>query len=287
MVRVLNTVVFGFLCFSLVGCSNPVEEEPPWKELSIGDLAPAGSNDLGGRLLRTVNFNLLIFEIPVARADVLDVIWPILYTEPVRFRNFKAFSADSFAAGFGQRRHWPRVAELLYSAEAKKAQTISLILVPGQDNDVFIARLFRRESITYTSGEGVTKQANVGPGELVLRMRAEKIPGLRGLCSLGLEPVFVAPLPGPAQELAARLGTEDFEFDSTALSLKMAPGDFLLLGPKRYVEDRTRLASYFFNRSRPTARTMVIRPSEDSTQVRPYFGPVIRVYLFVCTAINY
>jgi hypothetical protein len=54
-------------------------------------------------------------------------------------------------------------------------------------------------------------------------------------------------------------------FDSVGLELKMSPGDFLLLGPEKYVSDRMTLSSLFFTGSERR--------------------PVIRIFLFVCAGI--
>ena len=79
----------------------------------------------------------------------------------------------------------------------------------------------------------------------------------------------------------------EFEFSSVGFNLKMAPGDFLLLGPAEHTGQGVGLADYFFTRQTPSRRPFLVRSSDDSDAWRLYSGPVVRICLFICTTINY
>ncbi len=250
----------------LTGCNSPEKNESIWRHVKIGDIAPSQSNRrLGGQLLKTINFDVYIFEIPAENISALDDIWQVLHTKQLQFNDYDAFAANSFSAGFGQIQMWNEVAGLLRAAGGKKIETVSLLLADGQANDLIIARLYRKQTIFYVSTDDSIEGATVGPGELVLRIKAEKIPGSRGVCNVNAQPVFPSPIRNAIPQLAAREKSGEFLFTSAGFGLKMSPGDFVFLGPVKYTDQIT-LAGLFF--------------SKDERK------PAIRTYLIVCTRIN-
>jgi len=252
----------------LAGCSAPEKNDALWQQVKITDITPSRSGKLAGtHFLKTADFNILVFEIPAEDANALDNIWPILYTQPLQFNDYDAFSANSFSAGFGQTRMWNEIADLLRTAGAKKTETISLLLPDGQANEVAIARLNNKQTIFYVSTTGSMEGATIGPGGLSLRIKAEKIPGSRGVCKVGVAPAFPSSVTTLIPQLAKREKSRELLFSCCGFSSKMSPGDFIFLGPKKYIDNQITLAGLFF--SRPGRR------------------PVVRAYLLVCAGINY
>lgn len=288
MMRPLHILFLGCVCLAAGGCVGHEKDDPIWEGLKIGDLAPANrANKAGSQLLKTASFTILFFEAPLDKSSALDVVWPGLYTEPIRFNDFSSFKANQFSAGFGQGQMWDKVAKLLYAAGAARAEKISLILPEGQVNDVRLARLLRQQKVFYGSSDASVKGAVAGPGQLALRVKAEQVPGLRGLCSFAVQPVFISPLAGSIPQSSRHAKAAEFEFSSVRFNLKMAPGDFLLLGPAEHTGQGVGLADYFFTRETPSRRPFLVRSSDDSDAWRLYSGPVVRICLFICTTINY
>ena len=289
MIRLFQIAVFSCLPFCLIGCNASEEGEPIWQRVKLGDLAPPhnGKQD-ESQSLKTINFNVYIFEMPAENITVLDDIWQILYTSPFQFNDYDAFCSNSFLVGFGPRAIANLIADLLRAAGGKRIQTVSVLLPDGQTNDVTIARLYRKQPIFYVSANGSTEGATIGPGKLALRIKAEKVAGLRGLCNVSAQPIFTSPVRSAVPELAARTKFNEYPFTSAGFGLKMGPGDIFFLGPEKYIDGQVTLASYFFSRPAPSSsvRMLLIPPAGDSQTPQPYFGPVVRTYMIICTGIN-
>lgn len=265
------------------------EDEAMRKGLKIGDLAPSPRDKRPGiQSLKTINFNVYIYEMPAENITALDEIWQMLYKEPLRFVDYEAFGANSFSVGFGQVQMWSEVTRLLDAGGGRKVRRVSLLLPGGQADDVAIAGLPREQTIFYIATDGSMDGRSIGPGRLGVRMKAEKIPGLRGVCNVNAWPVFTSPVRSAIPQLADRAKSHEFIFTSAGFGLKMSPGDFFLLGPEKYVGEQMTLGGYFFSKGAPSpgVRLFVIPPSGDTQKRVPYFGPVVRIYLVVCTAIN-
>ena len=57
------STIFCLLLSAFSGCTAPPEEEPIWKDLKIGDLAPRREGKPEkSRLVESTNFNLFVFE---------------------------------------------------------------------------------------------------------------------------------------------------------------------------------------------------------------------------------
>jgi len=266
MIRLFQIMVFSCAVVLLTSCNAPEKDEPIWEQVKLGDLAPpADAKHPGGQLLKTININIYIFEMPAENISALNDAWQMLYTKPLKFNNYDAFCANSFLVGFGQIQMWDKIANILYDAGGKKIETVSLLLPDGQTNDFSIARLGKEQSSFYISAAGSMEGTTVGPGKLALRIKVEKIPGSRGVCKVNAQPVFPSPIQSPIPQLAAQAKSAEFLFTSAGFSLKMSPGDFILLGPEKYIDHQITLGSLFFS--------------------RPGRKPTVRMFLLVCTRI--
>lgn len=261
-------MVSSCIAVLLTGCNVSEKDKPIWQQVKIGDLAPSRSGKQpSAQLLKAVNFDVYIFEIPAENIGALDDVWQRLSTKPLTFNDYEAFVANSFSVGFGQIRMWNKIADLLRAADGKKIETVSLLLADGQAETIAVAGFGNEQAIFYISTEGSMDGVTVGPGELALRIKAEKIPGSRGICNMSVLPVFSSPPAGAIPQLVALEKSGEFLFTCCRFGLKMSRGDFVFLGPKKYIGQQTTLAGLFF--SRPGRR------------------PVVRAYLIVCTGINY
>ena len=278
-------VLCVLLSFCLIGCAVP-EEEPIWEKVKIGDLAPYhGDKPPEARLIKTINFDVDIFEIPAENISRLDDIWSSWRTDfrrSVRFDNFYAFSANSFAVRIGQIPMWNRIHELLLAAGGQKITKVSGLLADGEAQTIAVTGLDSPRTIFFTSRRGSREGANVGPGVLALQIRAEKIPGLKGVCDVTVCPAFSLPAIGSSiPQLAARAKLREFPFNSASFGVRMSPGDFAFLGPERYISDQTTLSGLFF--SKPKGSLFFSATERKG----PEHKPAVRIFLLVCTAINY
>jgi hypothetical protein len=230
-------------------------------------LAPShNTKHPAAQLLKTINFNIYIFEIPAENISVLDSVWQSLYTKPLQFNNYEAFGANSFSVGFGQLQMWNKIADLLRTAGAEKAETVALLLSDGQADDIVITGLASEQSIFYISTAGSVEGTTSGPGILALRIKADKIPGARGVCNVYVLPVSSPLTKSPIPQLSTGAEYGEFHFTSAGFRLKMSPNDFFLLGPEKYISNQITLGGLLFN--------------------VPGRKPVARMFLFICTRIN-
>lgn len=279
---VMNLVSLVLLSFCLIGCANP-EEEPIWENVKIGDLAPRrGGKPPSARLIKTINFDLHIFEMPAENIDKLDDTRKNLYTRPLRFNSLHAFGANSFSVHFGQIRMLDEIYNLLLAASGKILAKVSLMLAEDLPESIAITGLNGPRTIFFTSTYGSREGANIGPGILALRLKAQTIPGSRGVCNVTVYPVFSPPIRrGAIPQLDARTKLREFPFSAAAFGLKMGPGDFVLLGPKEYISDQTALGGLFF--SNPQGSLFF----SETERKPPELKPAVRIFLLVCTRTNY
>lgn len=281
MIRVLHIAILSSLAFWLTGC-NGGEEEPIWKQVKITDLAPINNNNQAeAKRLKTLNFSLYIFEIPSEDIGILEEVWPKLYTHPLRFNDAGAFGGNLFIAGFGQVPMWGIIADLLRSVDGIQAGTVSLLLPDGQSNDVAIAVLGSEQTVFYVSKNVLMKKVKLGPGQISLRIQAEKMPGSRGVCRVSVLPVFSPPRRISIPLLASRDKSGEFPFTSAGFNLSMSIGDFVLIGPDEYDGSQTSLGSLIL--SKPEGSLFF----NELERKAPELKPSVRLFLLVCTGVNY
>jgi hypothetical protein len=252
-----------FLCcfFSLLaGCGQP-KDKPIWEKVKLGDLSPVRSDkSRRNQLLKTTNMNIYVLHMPVKDINSLNDAWLMLSKKPLRFGDSQIFTANSFAIGFGQIEIWNKVTQVLRQAGGKKISTVSMMLPDGQTNDLEIAYLQSEKTIFHA-----TQAVTIGPGRIVLQIKATRPPGTKGVSDIEAVPVFQPPSISAVPELAAREQSKQVYFTPLSFKLKMSPGDFILLGPEKLVTNRATLPGLFFSQTRPV--------------------PSIRLFLIVCNGI--
>lgn len=265
----------------LAGCTQP-EKEPIWETVKIGDLAPSnGDKPPQTELLKTINFDLHIFELPADNIDKMDDIWKMLYIRPLRFNDYRAFGKNSFLARFGQVQRWNKIQELLLAADAQLITKVALFLPDGQTQTITVIGLDSPRTVFFTSISGSREGANIGPGILALRVKAKNVPGFKGICDLTAHPVFSVPITSAVPQLSDRVKFREFPFIAAAFGLNISPGDFVMLGPKEYISDLTDLGGLFF--TNPQGSLFL-----SETELKPLeLKPTIRIFILFCTRINY
>lgn len=266
MVRLFKIMLLSCMAVLVVSCDAPEKDEPIWQHIKISDLPR--SNDVKNsrdRVLKTINLGIHIFEIPAENISILNDVQQMLHTKPLQFNDYDAFCANSFRVGFGQVQIWNVIANVLRDAGGKQVEKVALLLPDSQTKDFTIAKLKKKQDIFYITSSGSMEGVTLGPGKLALRIKVEKIPGSRGVCKVNAQPAFPSLRQSPIPQLAEREKSSEFLFTTAGFELKMSPGDFILLGPEKYIGHQISLGSLFF--SRPGRR------------------PVVRIFLLICTRI--
>lgn len=281
MVRAFQIAVISWLSVWLIGCAPAEKQKPIWEKVKIGDIAPAQTGKPSIEPLKTINLDAHIFEIPAENVAKLENIWQTLYTTPLRFNNYNAFKANWFSIRFGQIEMWNKTLDLLRSVGGRRIVKVSLLLPDSQPSDLAVTGLNSQQTVSYVSTDGLRESAAIGPGVLFLRIKTEKIPASRGVCNLLAWPVFLPPIRSPVPQLAARARLRELPFDCAGFGLKMGPGDFVILGPEKYISDQMALAGLFF--SKPEGSMFF----SETERKPPQLKPAVRIFLLVCTGINY
>ena len=281
MKRVCPILVLICLPLWPAGCRTPGKQKPVWEQVKISDLAPPPNNQRAtSGLLKTINFDVHIIEMPADKIGELDAVWRVLRTQPLRLGGYRAFLDNLFRAGFGQIGLARGIYDSVRYAGGREVATISLLLTDGQANDLTVAELNAEQTISFVSGKGARQKATIGPGVLVLRIKAEKVPQSRGVCQFIACPVFTLPITSSIPEFTARAKAREFVFDGAAFGTRMSLGDLVLLGPASYNSDQSTLGGLFF--SKPQG-TLFFGTTEHK---RPERRPAVRLFLLVCTGIN-
>ena len=264
MNRVALIVFLSCLVTLLTGCA---QDQPIWETVKVSDVIPRRSTSNQSRsLLKKADFKVYIFDIPAANANVLDRIWPLLSTKPLKLNDGKAFAANQFSVGFGRVRSWNQIADMLRAAGAKKYLTVSMMIPQRLANDLTIAEFNTEQPIFYTAADGSAQGLTANPGALVLRIKADPVPASRGLCHLVAKPIYSPQIRTAIRQMVARAKAGEVPFDFLGFELNMALDDLIFLGPKKFIDNRITLGGMFFR-----------RPD----------WPMLRTYLIVCTSISY
>ncbi len=212
----------------------------------MGDLAPTGAGPQNSQLLRTINIEIVTFEIAGEKLGELDTVWELLGTEDVKFNDAVAFASNSFRLGAGRGNALQRTVDLLDAAKATKLETTALLIPNGQTEVLNVCRLRKKQDVSFISRNGSQQQANIGPGMLGLQILASKVMGARALCNLYAVPIFAPRTEGLPPQLASRLSAKQFHFTPLGFGLTARPGDFVLLAPTEFPDEENALARLFF-----------------------------------------
>jgi hypothetical protein len=265
----------------LAGCGGvPREEREIWKGPKISEVAPSGEEQPKAKFLATVSMDVFVVEIPAQNIDKLDPLWRALSAKSVYMTSYNAFAANTFRVKFGRIETWEQIQKRLTDAGAQQPTRISLPIADNDTSDLPIAEIPSGRMISFIGTDLSSRTAQVGPGALMLRLRAEPVPGARGARKIIAYPTYVLPVTSPISQLSAMIRKHELYFASAAFAAVMSPGDLLVLGPDAYTGERVSLGGLFF--SNPQGR-LFVEPSKPSP---PELKPAIRVYVLVCKGIS-
>jgi hypothetical protein len=248
----------------LAGCAKKVQG-PQTEGIKIGELTPTGRR-IQPQILRTININVVTYELPAENVRSMDDIWAMLNPGTLRYTDSNGFTANRLRAATGEFSSFGKIDGMLKAIKAKKLSTTELLIPDGQSETLDIGRLTRKTTISYIGPQAAIKNTEAGPGNLGLLISARKIINERGMVSVQVLPVISTPTEGLTPALASRLKAEDIRFYSAGFGLNMKPGSIVVLGPSQFNPDETTAAGRFFTRT-----------GNDAS---------VRVLLMVCTSIK-
>jgi len=282
MGRWLCGVVLIFLLLPTAGCGGDAKRERQlWEKVKVPDLAPRPADKTArAQFYATVRMEIREVDLPADNLDQLDKLWRMLSAKPLYMSSYNAFAENSFRVKFGRIEMWNDVQKLLSDAEAQTTGTTVLPVANNDTMDLPIADLSVGRPIKFVGNDLSSQTVNVGPGSLVLRVRAESVPWARGVRKMIMYPTYVPPVRSPIPELGAIIRRHEFYFEPAAFAAQMGPGDLLVLGPDAYTGEQTTLGGLFF--SVPQGRLFVT----PGTGKPPAYKPCVRVYILMCAGIS-
>lgn len=277
----LYIAIWSGVLLGTPGCdAPPPTTEPTRRQVKIGDLGPRSPDQPRAIIMGTVNFDVYALDLPADNLDELSSVWQVLSAKPIRTNSYTAFRENGFRVRYGRLRMWKRVQSLLAEAGARGAGTTSLLLSEDTPADLPIADVPAARPISFVGTDLSQQIANVSPGILTLRLRAEPVPGARGVRKIIAYPVHSLPVFVTVPELQATARQREFYFGAAAFATQMSPGDLVLLAPDHYTGERGTLGGLFFNKP---VGTIFIDPSQRKPPERK---PTVRVFVLICTRIS-
>ena len=159
MYRSLRNIVL-ITAVLIIGCAEPPNDglTGPLAGIKLKDLRPADAYETP----EEIHFRIFTFELPAKNFGLLEGTFESLWNSPLRFINYKAFSANGFSAGLGRDRMWDTVADKLRKAGAKKTKISALIIFDNTGNDFVAAGLSEEKTVFYTDTDNATLKYATG-----------------------------------------------------------------------------------------------------------------------------
>jgi hypothetical protein len=270
------------LLVAMAGCGGDAKEERQiWQQVKIADVAPRPADKPArAQFYATVRMEIREVDLPADNLDQLDEFWRMLSAKPIYMSSYNAFAENSFRVKFGRMEMWNDIQKLLAGADGQTAGTTVLPVANNDTMDLPIADLPIGRPIKFVGNDLSGQTANVGPGSLVLRIRAESVPWARGVRKIIAYPTYMPLARSAIPELGAIIRRHEFYFAPAAFAAQMGPGDLLVLGPDKYTGEQTTLGGLFF--SRPQG-CLFLAPGGSKP---PAYRPCVRIYILVCAGIS-
>ena len=283
MHRIVPIVILVGVLLAASGCDAPPVEPgaPIWEQTKISDLGPKSPDpNRVAKFLGTIHFDVYATDLPADNIRKLDSVWEVLSAKPIRTNSYTAFAENGFRVRFGRLQKWKDVQKLLAQAGGQGAGTTSLVLSDTEPADVPIANVPGSRPISFTATDLSTQIANVSPGVLVLRLRAEPVPEARGVRKIIAYPTHMLPMSTTIPELQAATRQREFYFGSAAFAVQMSPGDLVVLAPNAFTGERDTLGGLFFNK--PMGAIFL----DPERRRPPRRMATVRVFTLICTRMS-
>lgn len=270
------------LLLTAASCKKNTTEAPPiWEDIKLSDLeSPGGPDSNGLQPMAGVNLDVHHFEIPVDQIKTLGPVWNPLSKQGIRFKNALSFQGNGFQFSRTRANKLAWILGSLEKAQGTKMGVSSIILTEDYDSDLMITGLPGRHTISFLDMKGATKSAPVGPGQLNLRLKAQKTEGSPYPNQITGYPMVTVPSHKGIKKLDQLASQYEAAFLSSSFSASVMPGDAFLLGPEEFFGEITTLGGLFF--LNPQGR-FFDAPRAGAPRIAK---PTLRVYVILCTSIQ-
>jgi hypothetical protein len=250
--------------------------------VKISDIAPTGKkgDQDKAKFLATVQMEIRILEVPGANVEQLDDLWLLLSPKSVFMSSYNAFKDNAFRVKSGRIEASEKIQKAMAQAGVQKTATLVLPIPTDDTSDLPITDLPGGRTIAFVGNDLSSQTVTVGPGELVLRLRAEPIPWARGVCKIIAYPTYTLPTGSAIPQLRMMARKGEFYFAPAAFAAQMGPGDLVVLGPDCYTGEQLTLGGLFFNNLQGRVFFDPTKPNP------PEQKPAARVYILICRSIS-
>ncbi len=277
----LYILIVTNLLLAAGGCDTPESGEsevPIWEQVKIGQIGPKTPGEPPvAKVVGSVYFEVYAIDLPAENVDLLSEVWEPLSAKPIRTNSYTAFADNGFRVRYGRLKQRQEIENRLAQIGAQGAGTTSLVLSEDEPADLPITDIPSERAIAFVGMNLSHQVANVAAGMLVLRLRAEPIPGARGVRKIVAYPVYTPGVAMAIPELEAAAKQREFYFAPAAFASQMSPGDFVLLAPNTYTAERQTLGGLFFNKA---SETVFVDPERKRPPERK---PTVRLFVLLCT----
>ena len=241
--------IFLFLLLGMIslfaGCQDKQRKDTSdIGGIKLGDLAPAKSE---APKETVIELGVHVFELSADNVEGLSMLWEGLYRTPVRLANPRTFAANGFAAGAGEGAMIEKAISFFHRLGAREVDSYLMLVTEGMSEDIFIGVLNGQRDVFYTSIDGAMAGSTIGPGAVIVRVKANSMAGYRDRCVVNFAPMFLPAGGSGLPELAKMERAEQLYFKAAAAELVMARGDFFCYGPSRYNTSGIALSNLVFN----------------------------------------
>lgn len=246
----LYLLFFYIVTTTLIGCAPP--EPNPAEGVKFTDIKPMFKDGITDEKVKC-ELIIHVLEVPVDNYPLFRQVWARLYDKGLAFQSKEAFVENGWLLGFGNDRKWSELDNIIVRTEARKSQTVHLVLEENLPDNFTVSKLGGIQELFYYIGQGQLAASTLKNGYAGLKFEAKKIAAARGILEFHVTPFFAKPGSiDSKEELFRHVG---FQFDAS-------PDEFVLLGPNEYDSRAGTLKGlYFANDGRfPAVKVFVISP---------------------------
>jgi hypothetical protein len=280
---VLRLSYIAAMIVLVVGAGCPPQspkDEPITDGVKIGDLAPKTGAPRRADFLAAAAIDVYVFDLPARNVDQLTDLWETLSTKSLWMTSYDSFRRNFFRVRSGRVEAWKQILDLLAKAGAQKVGTATLIVNDKDPTDWPLVNTPAGSTLSFFDENSLEQTITLPSGQLVLRLQAEPVPGVRGVRKLIVYPAHNLSLSSAIPELQKKLKENEFAFHSAAFAAQMAPGDLVVLAPTEYTGERLSLGGLFFNKAEPVTFL------DPAAKQLPTQEPAVRVLILVCAGIK-
>ncbi len=217
-----------FLILFLAGCLRSDSwSQKIWQDVKATDLI--SRQQLPENKSMTAGLNIYVFQILTDKLTEIQELITQTDTLGIEYGNINTFLANGLIGCAGDSESWQKIGQLLSQSEPVVRRRISVLVTENISEDVVISDTLQPSSVFYYSGGSATAGIGFDTGQIILRLRATSLIGLRQICNLQVIPVYKTDTEQKTKKQSAGQDSYEFVFDSAALNVRLRPGQFALL----------------------------------------------------------